>query len=973
MTKKIYNRLFLLIYSYQNIKNMRKLLLLIGLITTSYLLHAQKNVTGTIKDGKTNQPIPGVSVKLKSGKTGTTTNNTGTTTNNNGQFSINASSGDVLEITMIGYKTQSISIADQTQIAIDLEAATTELTEIVFVGNRGVGRAKIETPVPVDVIRVNQVGLPTAKMDLTSVLNYAAPSFNYNKQSGADGADHIDVGTLRGLGPDHTLVLINGKRRHPTAFVGLFGTRGRANSGVDMNAFPEASVDRIEILRDGASAQYGSDAIAGVINIILKKDVNHWTINGGWAGYNDTKFNARKFNSGDQYYSGNSIDGGTISLSVNNGVAIGKNGGFINFSLDFLNQAKTYRQVDTSDWQNKKNALPYLNTGRRAFGDGSITTAGGLFNMEIPASANGKTTFYSFGGYNYKASDAFAYTRNWSAKPERFPVQADGTRIDVPSIMHTSGDGEVYYNPHIQTHITDASLAAGIRGSAGADWTWDISNTLGYNDFHYYGDKTFNASIIGKATPTHFDDGGFNFLQNTFNIDFNKSFKSVAKGLNLGLGAEYRYEKYTIYKGEQGSWDSYHPTELYYPNVDEFRAPAAGSQGFPGFRPSDEVKANRSNVGVYADAALDVTKEWLVDGAVRFENYSDFGSVLTGKLATRYKVAPNFNIRGSVSTGFRAPSLAQIHFSNTLTSFSGGALVQSLIAPNTSAISKAAGIPDLKQETSINGSLGFSWKALPQLTFTVDGYIVKVKDRVVLSGLFSKDDNTLPASFTSQFPADVSTAQFFANAVSTTNYGLDIVADYTAKWGRNTLKILLAGNIQHISIDEIHVPPALNDIPLHQKTFYSDREEAFLKASAPNNKFSLGLDYTMDKLGFGAHFTSYGKIVLLGFGDSGAPSGDNPNGSGINPQVPDDATGAYVPEVFNFNNKITTDIYASYKFTKNISIFIGADNVFNVHPDLGVNPLAKGWAGDNESGGPWDSVQMGFNGRRLFGKLALNF
>jgi iron complex outermembrane receptor protein len=300
--------------------------------------------------------------------------------------------------------------------------------------------------------------------------------------------------------------------------------------------------------------------------------------------------------------------------------------------------------------------------------------------------------------------------------------------------------------------------------------------------------------------------------------------------------------------------------------------------------------------------------------------------------------------------------------------------VQSLIAPNTHPITRAAGIPELKEETSVNGSLGFSWKPAKGFTFTVDGYIVKVKDRVVLSGLFSKDDPTLPASFTSQFPAEVSTAQFFANAVSTTNTGIDVVADYTIKWGRNNLKMLLAGNIQHIHIDDIHVPPALNDSKLHQKTFYSDREEAFLDASAPKNKFSLGLDYTMDKFGLGLHFTSFGKIVLLGFGDGSSPSGDNPNYSGINPQVPSDAnSNIYVPEVFNYNGKITTDIYASYKFTKKVSFFIGADNLFNVHPDLGVNPAAKGWAGDNESGGPWDSVQMGFNGMKLFAKLAFDF
>jgi iron complex outermembrane receptor protein len=938
---------------------LQKNLLLIVMIIASHFLFAQKQtITGKVTDAKTNEPLAGVSVKLKTGRAN------GTTTNQDGAFTLNAETGDVLEISFVGYKTETIKLGAKTNISVSLALGGSELNEIVFVGSRGGARAKIETPVPVDVIRINQVGLPTAKMDLTSVLNYAAPSFNYNKQSGADGADHVDLGTLRGLGPDQTLVLINGKRRHATAFVTLFGTRGRGNSGVDLNAFPEASVDRVEILRDGASAQYGSDAMAGVINLLLKKDVNHWSINTGWSGYYDNRNNARKFNAGNQYYSGGAIDGNTYSLSVNNGFAIGKNGGFINLTGDFLTQGKTYRQADTTDATGKKNSLPYINAGRRAFGDGSITTAGIMYNMEIPFSANGKTSFYSFGGYNYKTSDAYAYSRNYSAKPDRFPTDAGGNLIFVPSIMRKSNDDETYYNPHIQTHIQDVSMALGIKGSMGNGWGWDLSNTIGRNDFHYYGDKTFNASLIGKSTPNHFDDGGFNFIQNTVNFDINRSFKSVAQGLNLGLGAEYRYERYSIYSGEEAS----------YKNYDASGVQASGSQGFPGFSNTDVVKANRSNIGVYADAALDVTDKWLVDGAARFENYSDFGSVLTGKLATRYKVADNFNIRGSVSTGFRAPSLAQIHFSNTLTSFSGGKLVESLIAPNTSGVTKAAGIPDLKQETSVNASLGFSWKATKEFTVTLDGYIVKVKDRVVLSGLFYKDDATLPLSFRSQFPADVSSAQFFANAVNTTNIGLDIVADYTHRWGSNTLKILLAGNIQHVSIDDIHIPSALNDSKLHQKTFYSDREEAFLKASAPNGKFSLGFDYTKDKLGAGAHFTSYGKIVLMGFGDSGSPSGDNPNGSGINPQVPTDADGSiYVPEVFNYKAKITTDIYVSYKFTKKISFFLGADNLFNVHPDLGVNPLAKGWFGDNESGGPWDSVQMGFNGRRLFGKLAFNF
>jgi iron complex outermembrane receptor protein len=554
----------------------------------------------------------------------------------------------------------------------------------------------------------------------------------------------------------------------------------------------------------------------------------------------------------------------------------------------------------------------------------------------------------------------------------------------VPSIMRTTKDGSIYYNPHIQTHIQDGSFAMGLKGSAGNNWNWDLSNNTGNNNFHYFGDKTFNASVIGNASQTHFDDGGFSFLQNTTNLDFSKSIKHIAEGLNLAFGSEFRYEKYKIFEGEERSYKGYSPNPILYPNLlpsnptaddidNATRTPASGAQGFPGFSNTDKVSANRTNFSVYADAEINVTKAWLVDGAARFENYSDFGSILTGKLATRVKVTDNFNIRGSVSTGFRAPSLAQIHFSNTLTSFSNGNLVQSLIAPNTSAIAKAAGIPSLKQEKSVNASLGFTFKPAKDFTITVDGYVVKMKDRVVLSGLFSKDDATLPTAFTSQFPSEVSTAQFFANAVNTTNYGLDIVADYSKKWGKNTLRFLLAGNFQKVNVDQVNVPTALNGTALNRKTFYSDREEAFLKASAPNSKVSLGIDYTIGSVGFKAQFTSFGKVVLTGFGDGASPAGDNPNYSGINPQVPADNGSGYVPELFNYNGKVTTDISVSYKFSKKVTLFIGADNVFNIHPNLGVNPLAKQWYGDNESGGPWDSVQMGFNGRRLFTKLAFNF
>ena len=938
---------------------------LFALILSSAIF-AQQIVNGKITDAK-GLPVEGASITNKTSKLVTTSLK-------DGSFKINAVVKDVLEISSVGFKTTTTSVKGIT-VNVVLELSITDLQEVVMVGTRRAGRSKTESPVPVDVINVNQASVPTAKMDLTSVLNYAAPSFNYNKQSGADGADHVDLGTLRGLGPDQTLVLINGKRRHQTAFVALFGTRGRGNSGVDLNAFPEASVDRIEILRDGASAQYGSDAMAGVINIVLKKDINHWNINGGWSGYYDHKYNALNSFDPSQFYTGNQIDGGTVSLSVNNGFAIGHKGGFINIAADFLNQGKTFRQVPDTNVMKNPNALP-LNNSRRAFGDGSVTTGGIMFNMEIPL--QGKTSFYSFGGYNYKASDAFAYTRNWSARPDRFPVKPNGGLIFVPGIMHTSSDGEIYYNPHIQTHITDISLAAGIKGVTANDWNWDLSNTIGKNDFHYFGDQTFNASNIGNPFQTHFDDGGFNFLQNTLNLDFNKNIKSVAEGLNLAFGAEYRYERYAIYKGEDASYSNYNT--FFGPAYSQ----APGSQGFPGFSPADQVVANRSNLGLYGDAELNVSKKLLLDGAIRFENYSDFGFVSTFKLASRYKLTDNFNIRGSVSTGYRAPSLQQMFFSNTLTSFSGGQLVQSRIAANGSKLANAAGIPKLKEETSVNASIGFSWKPAKAFTFTVDGYMVKVQDRIVLSGLF---DGSLSTSFGNQLNAlGVSTAQFFDNAVSTTNYGVDIVADYTKKWSNHTFKVLLAGNVQSMNIDAVHYPTLLGDTYFHRKVFFSDREEAFLKASAPKAKFSLALDYTVGKFGFGSHLTYFGNLKLLGFGWTGLASAAGTNGPGdpnisgaflgIDPYVDIDGYSDQVhvlPEVFNQTAKITTDIYASYKLCKAATLFMGADNLFNVHPDLSAVPKARYEALDNESGGPWDSVQMGFNGLRVFTKLVLNF
>ncbi len=922
------------------------LFLAIALLLSFNVFAQKETIKGWVRDAKGNA-LEGVTIKVANSKAVATSNKTGA-------YTINANPNDVLEFSFIGFETKK-QIAVGNNINIVLTTSTSDLQDIILVGSRGAGRVKTESPVPVDVIKLTDVGLNTARMDLTSTLNFAAPSFNYNKQSGADGADHVDIGTLRGLGPDQTLVLINGKRRHSTALVGLFGTRGRGGSGVDLNGFPMSAVDRIEILRDGASAQYGSDAIAGVMNIVLRKNTNEWNVTTGLGGYYDKKFNTYQFKDNKDYLTSNPIDGVTKSISANRGFDLGKKGGFINLSFDLLDQGKTFRQAASSDIKDK-DGLP-TNTWRQGFGDASMSSIGTMFNMEVPLGDDIK--FYAFGSFNSKKSDAYAYTRNWSARPTRFPIKADGSLIFVPSIMFASGSGDTSYNPHIQANIQDISMVTGFSKTSKNGWDWDLSNSFGNNNFHYFGHGTFNASNIGNITQTHFDDGGFNFLQNTSNLDIAKQFGKVNEGgIKVAYGGELRFEEYSIFKGEINSYKAFIT-----PGLEQ----APGAQGFPGFSPDDKIKANRFVTGAYADLEYTPSEMFLITGAVRAENYSDFGSVATFKTSARLKLSNNFNLRGSFSTGYRAPSLQQKYFSNTLTSFSNGGLVQSRIARNDDEISKLAGIPSLKQETSTNMSLGFSWKPAKGLTLTVDGYSIKMKDRVVLSGLFSASDESLPTALTTKLNTmGVSTAQFFANAVNTTNTGIDFVADYQKKISATErFKFLLVANVQNITIDEINVPAALSTTEYNANTFFNDREKYFLKASAPKSKYSMSFDYTKNKVSIGTRVTYFGALALTGFGY---------NGDGINPEVPSDLDeNVMLPEVFNYSGKFATDLYLNVQLNKKTSWILGADNIFNVHPDFAVNPLAKGWAGDNETGGPWDGVQMGYNGLRLFSKLVFKF
>jgi iron complex outermembrane receptor protein len=901
---------------------------------------AQRKITGVVRTEK-GAPIFGAIAVIE----GTSNANL---TDVNGSFVLMVEEKDeTLLVSSLGFETAEILLSDKVNYEVFLKDQS-ELVGITVVGSRRIARSDSESPVPVDIIDVSKI---KTFGTLTQLIQEVIPSFNYNKQTGSDGADHIDLATMRGLGPDQTLVLIDGKRRHQTAFVALFGTRGRGNSGTDLSAIPISAIDHIEVLRDGASAQYGSDALAGVINIVLKKNSTGLIADLGYGVNYDNKFNTALKPALGQYAVGNKFDGNTINFNGNYGVPLGKQGGFLNLSGGYKAADKTYRQaVDTSDIYSNPSALP-INTTRRAFGDASYVVTNGFYNWELPKK-NSHTIVYGFGGFSSKKADAYAYSRNYSSRPDRFPVDSTGVLDFVDGIMQYTPDStEIFYNPHIQTVIRDASACIGVKGKSKKYWNWDLSSNVGGNSFHFFVDKSFNPSL--GATQTHFDAGGFSFTQSTTNFLSSKEFKSIFQGLSFSYGAEFRKENYSIFAGEKSSYFNYNPLL------------AGGSQGFPGYQPSDAVRDSRHVFGGFVDVEVDLTKRLLLAAAIRSEKYSDFGFAHNYKIAGRYKCNEKLVVRASASTGFRAPSLQQINFSSTFTIVQGAEISEVRIAPNYSAISKAAGIPNLKQERSINLGIGFTLKPMKELKISVDAYQVQVVDRVVLSGQFSAADTTLNATLIATMNSlNVGKAQFFVNAVNTTNRGVDVVFDYKIVRNKNVYKVSFVSNLQFITLDAINAPNGLNDTEQHRETFFNDREQAFLRASAPNSKGILNLEYERDSWSIGTRVTYYGKMKLLGYGL---------DGTGINPLVPIDLDPSIlVLNEYVYRGKFVNDLFLDFNINKLFKLEIGINNLMNIHPDFAVTNGAKQWAYNNETGGAWDAVQMGASGRFIYTKVSFN-
>ncbi|MCX6319266.1 MAG: TonB-dependent receptor [Bacteroidetes bacterium] len=1006
---------------------MRKPLLLL-LLLIPFLGMSQRVVTGRVVDGADKQPLQGASVV-------STANRKGASTDKEGKFSIRLDAVvKELIISYTGYESQTLSLDPSVnEYEIQLKAGG-EQQEVVITGTRAAGRVSTQTPVPVDVLSIKDLTKSAPQANLNQILNYVAPSFTSNTMTVADGTDHIDPAQLRGLGPDQVLVLLNSKRRHTSSLVNVNGTPGRGSVGTDLNAIPAFAIDRIEVLRDGAAAQYGSDAIAGVINVVMKKGTNKLAASLYTGGYVSAGANDHR----------GGLDGGQIQLDLNYGLKAGRKGGFVNITASGIIRDETNRATDFngaiyniynaiekraanggvnlsalfSNINNTPNTTQIINTIKQYAPQVTYLTAAqqtniqnaatiaamqgllgtnvtndelnyrGLtrrdFNMRIGQSRLGSGQLfanaefpltkswkvYAFGGFSYRNGNAAGFYRRPNQNRTSTELYLDG------------------FLPEISSDITDGSIAAGIKGKTKGGWNIDFSNTLGQNKFQYTIKNTVNTTL-GVKSPTEFDAGGLSFLQNTINLDVSKPLKVLAGG-NIGLGAEFRLENYQIDAGTQDSYERYdifgNPATPTTPAnllpTDFFgSARPGGAQVFPGFRPENELSETRSNFAAYADLELNITNAWLAEGAIRFENYSDFGSTFNYKFATRIKAAKGLNLRAAVATGFRAPSQQQKYFNATATQFIGGVPFEVGTFPNTSKAAEVLGIPKLKQEESFSASAGFTYK-LPgtALTITVDGYYVKIKDRIVLTGQFSRPSGIVTGNqlvLQQAFDAaNASAATFFTNAINTESKGIDYIVTHQFRFEKDVrLKTDLAGTVSFTQrIGDIKASDILKNTG-NLNNYFNEASRIYLESAVPRSKLSLMNTLTIRKLDFFIRQTYFGKVT--------DPNTTDINGDGIE-------EGAFINGQFIavehpvWGARTITDFSVGYELCKNWRVTLGANNIFDIYPDrnfktqTAARPLLAGGysapatidlSNNNQFEYSRNVSQFGFNGRFLFLRL----
>lgn len=883
-----------------------------ALILCSSVLQAQ-SISGKVTDSGDGSPLAGARVSVGS---------QGAIVRSDGTYRLPVTTGkQIIRVSYIGYQPiMDTVIVTSDGLARDykLVKGTQSLDANVIIGTRMSDRTVLSAPVPVDVLTSAEIK-QTGATETNQILQKLAPSFNFPRPTISDGSDHIRPATLRGLGPDQVLVLVNGKRRHATALVNVNGTVGRGSTGADLNAIPAASIERIEILRDGAAAQYGSDAIAGVINVILKSDPI--TDAGVQIGSSYTQ--------PENYPTdGHLTDGDVTSVDVGTGQNL-SGGGFWHFTGQYNNRGSTNRSYPdrrvnyfSGDPRNNDPALNNRIDFRQ--GDAHVNDVGVVLNGELPTWSNGMQAYFTAIGGRRDGQSA----GNWR------PAKDDRT---VRSIFP---DG---FLPLINSKIWDGSALAGVKGAM-RGWNYDLSAVYGMNTFRFDITNTNNASM-GAASPTEFYAGKLKLGQITTNLDLVRPFNvsMFATPLNVALGGEFRHDMYGIEAGEPDSYRDGGAKVLDGPNAGA--QPAPGAQVFPGFQPGDAGDHGRSNVAGYVDLETNPVKPLLVGIAGRAEHYTDFGSTVTWKASSRLELGPGVALRGAVSTGFRAPSLGQEFYSATSTNFlnlgNGLVPVEVRTFPVTSGPAKALGAKPLKAEKSVNYSVGTAISPMSNLTLTVDYYNIKINDRIIYSGNFT---GTAMTNFLASqgFPG-VGSARFFTNAVDTHTAGIDFVGRYV--WDLVEYGTLsFTGGYNHTKTKVTHVddtPPALAS----QNAVLFDRiERGRIEVGQPHNSASMSFDHRLGPFSANLHLQRYGAVGFRG-----------------------SATSTTLDQTFSA--KWITDLSASWKFMSRLDVGIGSNNLFDVYPDRQIP------ANNNSGIFQFSNTAntFGFNGRYVYMKARYTY
>jgi iron complex outermembrane receptor protein len=781
-------------------------------------------------------------------------------------------------ITLSGLSTMSFTssvMAEEAKVGPDIE-------KIMVTGTRRNDRTIAESTSPVDVINIDSMST-TGQLEVSQILSNLLPSFNYPKAALNDGTDHASPATLRGLAPDHTLVLINGKRRHSGALLNLGGSVGRGSTAVDLNMIPTSAIKSIQVLRDGAAAQYGSDAIAGVINIILKGAGEGGSFDVTYGQYSTEVDGVKRIKNktivGNElvFEEGGNLkktDGETTTIAGDIGLSLGEDG-FLHLAFESRDRAPTRRNGyegrpvynPLADGSVDPRELTFDHANNFRVGRADIQDLTFVYNLGY--SLNNGTEFYSFGTYGQRDGDSAAFYRQ--------PKQGKSLGIFPDGFL-----------PHIKTDVVDTSLVAGAIGELG-EWSWDASIDYGKNDFGLGNENTVNASL-GDNSPTSFNNGALVYDQTILNVTFDNM---LDFGLNddvfVAIGAEYRKENYKIVAGEESSY------------ID------GGSQGFPGLPSSTDQ--GRNNLGLFVELDTDFTDNFNVTLAGRYEDYSDFGTNFTSKLAARYEVNENLSFRGAISTGFRAPSLAQSSYTTVSTVFvddgSGGQIPEeSGLFPVNTPVAEALGAQALTPEESVNMTLGFVYTQ-GVFNITVDAYNITIDDRIVLSESISGsavDDILTAAGVTG-----VGSAKYFTNAIDTETQGIDVVVTYDLDLDNmGNLALSAAINVGDTEVTNLKDnPPELNVLG-SDYILFSAREIARFETSAPDSKLNLAATWHMDDL----------QVTLRSarFGEWRDPQSDE-----------------YI-EVYDA--QWITDLDAAYQVTSNIKLTLGVNNLFDTYPKV---------------------------------------